>query len=55
MKFKTRKKLGIGIVSTGVLFLGLSLALPAISSYLVVAGIVLVLVGCFVIAPNFAF
>ncbi len=50
-KIKTHHKIGIVITLMGVIVAAASLAIPAISSYLVIAGIVLILVGCFVISP----
>lgn len=55
MKLNTRHKIGIGIVLVGILAIGASLLIPSMSSYLVIAGIALILVGCFVISPQWSF
>lgn len=54
-KLKTRHKIGIAIVAMGLLALAGSAVIPSAGSYFVIAGIVLLLVGCFVVAPSFAF
>lgn len=55
MKLKTHQKVGLMLVVVGVTALAISQSVRSIGSVLAIAGIALVLIGCFVVAPSIAF